>query len=99
MSRTELDIHVMGPSGHHEFNFEIIRIPVLEHEVWGRLQSHRFLVYYCNNGSYLRQDNKPLDPHTYAERGQAEQASQFADSESAKGGAYAFVNQKTGGDA
>ncbi len=94
MSRFDLDIHVMGPSGHQEFNFEIIRR-------WDkRLSTHVFVVYYLNSshysGSYLRQ--VPM-AHTFGERAKPEDATKFVDSSSAKGAAYAFVQQKTGGEA
>jgi len=92
MSRFDLDIHVMGPSGHHEFNFEIVKL-------WDRrTSSYVFVVYYLNSlhysGSYLRQNSS----NRFGERAQAQDATKFVDSSSAKGAAYAFVNQKTGGE-
>jgi hypothetical protein len=98
VSRTELDIHVMGPSGHQEFNFEIVK-------QWDRRTSkHVFVVYYLNsshyNGSYLRQvPAEAFMSFTFGERARVEDASKFVDKESAEYCAHVFVQQKTGGEA
>ena len=93
MSRTELDIHVMGGESHQEFNFEIVK-------QWDRRTSrHVFVVYYLNSshysGSYLRQNSSKR----FGERAQAQDATKFVDINAAQDAAYDFVQQKTGGEA